>query len=114
MHGQIDRARARQSLAMSGIAGIIGRASIDEVQRMGAAMSHRGPYQRIWNPGPGVQFIEVGHDVIADPSNALALTCEVRDVTGLFVNPESLVQRLRRDSGECLRNLRGNFALAFF
>ncbi len=99
---------------MSGIAGIIGRGSLDEARRMGAAMAHRGSHQRVWSPGPGVHFVEAGHDVLAGSSNALALTSAVREAKGSLVSPTSLVDRLQRDAGECLRNLRGNFALAYY
>jgi asparagine synthase (glutamine-hydrolysing) len=97
---------------MSGIAGIVGRGSLDELERMASAMAFRGPNRRLWSPYPDVYFAEVGHEVGAADREAIALTCSVRDASGDYVDAATLASRLRADASDCLRNLRGNFALA--
>jgi len=105
---------AADTAAVSGIAGIIGRGSINEVRRMGEAMAYRGPRRRVWSPGRGVFFVEAGHDLGEPYNGPVALTNVVRDAGGSSLDCMPLVDRLRTDPCAALNSLRGNFALAAY
>jgi len=92
---------------MGAIFGIVGEGSMAEVRSMGHQVTHRGQFQRVWNPAAGVYLGQASHRPFeVDESCATATDWNVQGGGAGF--PE----RFGRMGHEALAALRGTFAIA--
>ena len=92
---------------MGAIFGIVGEGSVAEVQAMGDQAAHRGRFQRVWSPAPGVYLGQASHRPFeADERTPMATDWNVQGGGAAF--PE----RFSRLGHETLAGLRGTFAIA--
>jgi asparagine synthase (glutamine-hydrolysing) len=108
---------------MSGILGLVGEGSPDELHAMAARMAYRGRHLATWSPAPGILLGELFD---AAPTGfaggALALDASgnlhPHDPEASLADPEVRRARVARDLAargvDALRDLRGNFAFAFW
>lgn len=91
---------------MGAIFGIVGEASLAEVQAMGLAVSHRGQYQQCWSPAPNVYFGRAEHRPFEAAGSAMAADWQASS------EESALPERFARDGAAALAALRGSFAVA--
>jgi asparagine synthase (glutamine-hydrolysing) len=92
---------------MGAIFGMVGEGSLAEVEAMGQQVAHRGEFQRVWSPAPGVILGQASHRPFeVDASYQLAADWNVQG------GGASLVERYARHGREALAALRGTFAIA--
>jgi asparagine synthase (glutamine-hydrolysing) len=92
---------------MGTIFGIVGEGSAAEVEAMGQQVAHRGEFQRVWSPAPGVILGQASHRPFdVDPSYQIAADWNVQG------GGASFVERYARLGHEAVAALRGTFALA--
>jgi asparagine synthase (glutamine-hydrolysing) len=92
---------------MGAIFGIVGEASLAEVQAMGRQVAHRGEFQRVWSPERGVFLGQASHRPFeVDESCPLAADWNVQGGGAAFPD------RFSRLGHEAIAALRGTFAIA--
>jgi hypothetical protein len=92
---------------MGAIFGMVGEASLAEVQAMGHQVAHRGEFQRVWSPERGVFLGQASHRPFeVDESFPLAADWNVQG------GGAALPERFSRQGHEALAALRGTFAIA--
>lgn len=111
---------------MSGIVGIVGDGSLEELEAMGARLAYRGRHFRASNPAPGVFLGEVHHEPgTLDPESGLCLDAngslyprtrgDVREAAVADVDERRRLERELRERGTgALEDLNGYFALAYW
>ena len=85
---------------MGAIFGIVGEGSVAEVHAMGRQATHRGRFQRIWSPAPGVYMGQASHRPFeADERTPMATDWNVRGMVLRF--PSGSRDWATRHSRDC-------------